>query len=272
MTNTMSAPFAESDFRVGRVISRSLSILSSHFVPLFIIAAAAYVPAFLIGLWIRNVVPTGRVTTQAALFTALSLLLFVVLIVSSVLGQAMVVHAAFQDMRRRPVSLMASVRVGLRRILPLVGLALVLVLLVLFVFLTIAAVTPFTTPFLLILAPVLFLIIVTIYFVTTPICVVEERGPFASMRRSMQLTKGHRWKVLGLWLLLIALLVIAGILIGLLEFALRAVGGLVLAAISGLVWNAIWVAYYAVMVAVAYHELRVAKEGVDIEQVASVFD
>jgi hypothetical protein len=175
-------------------------------------------------------------------------------------------------MRRRPVSLVASVKVGLRRIFPLVVLAIVLALLVLFAFMVIAAVAPFTTPFLLILAPVSFLIIVTIYFVTTPICVVEERGPFASMRRSMQLTKGHRWKVFGLWLLLIALLVIAGILIGLLDFAIRAVGGPVLAAIGGLVWSAFWTAYYAVMVAVTYHDLRVAKEGVDIEQIASVFD
>jgi hypothetical protein len=184
----------------------------------------------------------------------------------------MVVHAAFQDMRRRPVRLAESVKVGLRRVLSLLGLALLLALLVLLAFATILAVIPFTTPFLLILMPVPFLIIVTIYFVTTPVCVVEKRGPFASMKRSMQLTKGHRWKVFGLWLLLVALLLIASIFIGLLGLALRAVGGPLLGAISSVVWYAIWIAYYAVTVAVTYHDLRVAKEGVDIEQIASVFD
>jgi hypothetical protein len=273
MTNTMSASFAESDFRVGRVISRSLSVLSRHFVTLFIIAVAAYLPTFLVSLWMPKLMSTGRVEPgQTAQVAVYGMLFLVVFIVFNVLSQAMIVHAAFQHMRRRPVHLVASVKVGLRRILSLLGLAIVLALLVLLAFVGIIGMTALINPFLLFLAPVPFLIILTVYFVTTPVSVVEERGPFASMGRSMQLTKGHRWKIFGLWLLLIAALLIASILIGLLDVALRAVGGPVLAAIIGWIWNGVWVAYYAVTVAVAYHDLRVAKEGIDIEQIASVFD
>ena len=92
------------------------------------------------------------------------------------------------------------------------------------------------------------------------------------MGRSAQLTKGHRWRIFGLELLLVGLLVIASILIGLLNWALSTIGGPLLGAISGLLWNTVWVAYYAVMVAVAYYDLRVCKEGIDIEQIAAVFD
>src|SRR5437660_3430849 len=119
MTNTAtSAPFAEGDFRVGRVISRSLSVLSRRFVALCIVTATAYLPIFLVGLWMPNLVSTGRVEPgQARQVAVYVILLFVVFIVFSVLGQAMIVHAAFQDMRRRPVSLSASVKVALRRVL-----------------------------------------------------------------------------------------------------------------------------------------------------------
>jgi hypothetical protein len=39
-----------------------------------------------------------------------------------------------------------------------------------------------------------------------------------------------------------------------------------------LIWTAIVSAFYSVVVAVTYYGLRVAKEGIDIEQIASVFD
>jgi len=55
----MSAPFAEGDFRVGRVISRSISVLSRRFATVLIIAAAAYLPAFLINLTMLRFVWVG---------------------------------------------------------------------------------------------------------------------------------------------------------------------------------------------------------------------
>ena len=89
------------------------------------------------------------------------------------------------------------------------------------------------------------------------------------MRRSNQLTKGHRWRIFGLFLLLILVSTLASILINLI---LRPLGGTILTFIVSVAWTAIWGAYYSVSVAVSYHDLRVAKEGIDIEQIASVFD
>jgi hypothetical protein len=53
---------------------------------------------------------------------------------------------------------------------------------------------------------------------------------------------------------------------------LTAIGGTVLAVIATLLWNGVWGAFFAIFVVVTYYELRVAKEGIDIEQIASVFD
>jgi hypothetical protein len=39
-----------------------------------------------------------------------------------------------------------------------------------------------------------------------------------------------------------------------------------------LIWNALWAAFFAVVNVVAYHDLRVAKEGVDTAQIAAVFE
>ena len=48
--------------------------------------------------------------------------------------------------------------------------------------------------------------------------------------------------------------------------------GLVVVVIARMIWHALIGAYQSIVVAVAYHDLRVAKEGVDIENIASVFD
>src|SRR5262249_50071762 len=118
----VSARFAESDFRLGRVLSRSISVFSRRFMTFFIIAALAYLPIFLVGLWFPNFVPdTGlRQSVNPAQVLLFVFGFFVLMIVLNVLSQAMIVHAAFQDMRGRPVSLVGSVKVGLRRFLPLV--------------------------------------------------------------------------------------------------------------------------------------------------------
>jgi hypothetical protein len=50
------------------------------------------------------------------------------------------------------------------------------------------------------------------------------------------------------------------------------IGGPILALIVFLAWSAIFGAFYAIMVVVIYHDLRVTKEGVDTDQIAAVFD
>ena len=50
------------------------------------------------------------------------------------------------------------------------------------------------------------------------------------------------------------------------------VAGGIPAFVGQVIWNGIWGAFYAIFVVVTYHDLPVAKEGVDIEQIAAVFE
>jgi hypothetical protein len=71
---------------------------------------------------------------------------------------------------------------------------------------------------------------------------------------------------------MILLLIISVVVSQLITLGLSPVGSFILTLVASLVWAALWGAYYSIAVAVSYHDLRVAKEGIDIEQIASVFD
>ncbi len=113
------------------------------------------------------------------------------------------------------------------------------------------------------------LILFTMWFVAIPVCVVERLGPISSLGRSRRLTKGHRWKILGLLLLLYLIGIITSIFLG---GTFTALGGTPLAMIGALIWSAIWGTFASVVIVVTYHDLRVAKEGIDTEQIIAVFD
>jgi hypothetical protein len=112
------------------------------------------------------------------------------------------------------------------------------------------------------------LILLTMWFVAIPACVVEQTGPWKSLRRSAALTKGNRWKVFGIMLLLFIVTVVAGALMG----ALTVAAGTTIGLLANLLWSALIGAFSAILGVVTYHDLRVAKEGVDTDQIAAVFD
>jgi hypothetical protein len=250
MTDTsMPTRFAESDFRVGRVLSRSGSVLSRHLLIFIAITAVANLPTLLLFQGGGARVPVTP--DQSPWLFVVGIILSVIL---TYLAQAVILHAAFQAMRGKPVSLGESLSVGFSRFFPIFGLAIVLGFLVGLA--TLALVVPG-------------LILLTMWFVGAPACVVERLGPWTSLQRSAELTKGHRWKIFGLWILLI---IISAVVSPLIELALSPLGSWIVTFIVNLAWTAIWGAYYAIAVVVSYHDLRVAKEGIDIEQIASVFD
>ena len=247
MTDT-TARFAESQFRVGGVLNRTSSVLSRNFLTFFVVTIVAYVPLLLIPG------AAGAVPDPGSISVGLIFLGVFLMLVLSLVSQAVVLYGAFQDMRGRPVNLTESLKVGLRRFLPILGLAIVMGLALMLA--TLLLVIPG-------------LILFTIWFVALPACVVEQLGPFGSMGRSSQLTKGNRWKIFGL---IIVLFLISGIVGGLVSVLLGLLGSPILTIIGSLVWNGIWGALYAIAVVVTYHDLRVVKEGVDIDQIAAVFD
>ena len=119
---SLAAPsFAEREFRVGSVISAAITVLSRNLLPFCIVTAIANLPYVLLfndGGVIRN--------PAAVLWNFAGFALFVAW---SAVNQAILLYAAFEDMRGRPVDLSAFSRHARRRILPAIGTAFLMTLL-----------------------------------------------------------------------------------------------------------------------------------------------
>jgi hypothetical protein len=241
-----AAPAAPGEFRVGQVLNRSFALLSRNFLTFFVVTTVAALPNVLINQG------TGRNLSGAtAGWLVVGLIITIIL---QMVSQAVVLYGAFQDMRGRPVSLGEALGVAFGRLLPIIGVAFCM------------GIGVFLASLLLLVPG---LILMTMWYVATPVCVVEQKGPLASMGRSSELTKGHRWKIFGMILLVVFG---GGIVSAIILGVLSVTGSSVLVILGSLIWNGVWGAFYAIFVVVTYHDLRVAKEGVDVHQIASVFD
>jgi hypothetical protein len=115
-----------------------------------------------------------------------------------------------------------------------------------------------------------------LYSVAVPACVIERLGPIRSMGRSAFLTKGNRWRVFGVLSLLhggvaalVALDTLISPLIGMAVNFDRSAD--VIYVSVGCLYFAIS-AFIAVAFSVLYSHLRVAREGIEVEHLAVVFD
>jgi hypothetical protein len=239
--------FSDSEFRIGKVFSKSLSIFFQNFFTFTIIAAVVALPMLLFA----QTQPAAEPSLEdvAMIFAGVGVMLFL-----SPLATAIILHAAFQHMRGRPVQLMESVSGGLRRFIPLLGVMILYTL-------------GMSLGLLLLLIPGLILMVM--WYVSVPACVVEGTGPVRSLGRSRELTKGYRWKIFALVIIVALFNVIGGNVVTLLATSLGGLWGYFGATI---IWQGIAGALGSVLIAVAYYYLRVAKEGVDVDQIASVFD
>jgi hypothetical protein len=243
-----SAQFAERDFRAGQVFNRTFSIMSRNLLPFGVVAAIAALPSALLLTPGVDIVPSDELGGAVAVVGV------ILMLVLGALSQAVVLYGAFDDMRGRPVNIVESVKVGLRRFFSVLGVAISVPVLT-----ALAAAALIFPGFM----------VGTMLFVSMPACVVEQLGPIKAMGRSARLTKGHRWKIFAIWFVV---LFVGSIFQSTLQNIAAGIGGPVASVIVALLWGAVYGAFSAILAVVAYHDLRVAKEGVDTDQIAAVFD
>jgi hypothetical protein len=112
-------------------------------------------------------------------------------------------------------------------------------------------------------------------YVAFPVCVLEKSGVFPSITRSFHLTRGHRWRIFGLLLVVIvtiALIALPGRFLLMGGFSPRAATPTMPILLYNWVVRSIATSFGAVLVMVVYRQLRVAKEGIDSEAITGVFD
>ncbi|HEX3501966.1 MAG TPA: hypothetical protein VHU22_01095 [Xanthobacteraceae bacterium] len=235
------------DFRLGHVLARTFSILRRRPLSFLLLYGVA-------SLLLNVPVTFTNDDSPAAAVVLAMIVAQAFYIVFNVFAGAAVVDIVIDDTRGRPVDLRKALRVGLRWFLPALGA-------------TVAMVGLAVLGFVLLIIPAA--MIISRYFVVVPACVVEGLGPVQSMRRSTELTMGYRWRIFALWF---AILITEIIVQMELDQAIRPSGYFSLVLASQVLWDMAVGAFAAVATAVTYRDLRIAKEGIDTDQVATVFD
>ena len=244
VVNQTGAPAA---IRVGDVLADSLRLFLARAVPFIGLSLIAFAPTFILAL----VFSGSKGTSSAALFGIITV---IVRLACTSLANAAIIYGVVQELRGRGFTFSDSLQIGFRRLGPVIGLSLLVGILVM-----LAAI--------LLLVPGI--IVWCVYSVVVPVCVVETLGPTASMTRSSFLTKGNRWRIFGVFALIFIASLVVGAIVG---YLAGITGGIRLVQVATFAIEAVIGAFNAVVVGVLYYQLRVAREGADIEKIAAVFD
>jgi len=175
------------------------------------------------------------------------------------LTQAAIIYGTSQDLRGNKASFTDCITRGLASVVPVIVGSFLLMIGVGIGFL------------LLIIPGIIFSLM---WWVYVPAIVVEGKGILESFGRSAELTSGRRWSIFGLLIIVVVLTGVVGAVVNLAAVAAVSASSdpTFFFVIAQYVINALINAFGAVLVAVGYYYLRVEKEGVDVGQIASVFD
>ena len=248
---TQEADRATSDFRVGRVLERTASVLARNFPAFLLVMAIGQVPCVLLVREWTSLLSNHHSPATQEIVALLGLGL--ISLPLTTLAQLMVIYGTFGYLRGRRVDIGEALRVAVSRCFPVV---LLWICTILAEIITVPAIVVPT-------------MLSCMWYLAIPACVIVRRGPIESMGRSSDLTNGHRWKIFGL---AICLGILNAVGSGMLGGSLLAMGGENLKLVGDVLWTGVVAAASTIAAVVAYYELRVAKEGIDVEQVAAVFE
>lgn len=267
----------QQDFRVGEVISQSFQTTIRNIIPFGIVAIIALVIMIVLFMLVGAIFgismpmspgmmgPGAQVPTMGAGFVV-GLVIVGLLVFAIYMGlMAAITYGTVRDLHGHPVGIGALLQSAITLIPPVIGTLLVLVG-VFLGFAIVAGILAFIPILGVIVDLVLFVFLYIIFWVVIPVAVVERPGPVECLKRSIALTKGNRWRILGIILLLFVISIGVNIVSAILTF-IPIIGVIIQVLLSAVV-----AVFSAVLIAVGYYRLRVTKEGVDIGDIAKVFD
>lgn len=251
-----TAEAAAHDFNVHFILEKSFEVYLRNFIPFSLLMALITAPLFFLEL---QAVSSDPVLSWSPLFLdRLNTLLRLVLPYAA---GAILIFGTVQELRGQRASFGECVRRGIVAFIPVLGVVFIvsLAILVGIVLLVIPG-----------------LVVMTMLWVAIPVAVVERPGVIATLHRSSALTRGYRWRVFGIIVALVIIAGGAGLIIGFASLIfIDPVNDPHIEEIEVVLGYAIDIVFSgigAVSVAVSYHLLRSAKEGIDIEEIAKVFD
>lgn len=248
---------ATSQLRVDSVLERSLTIWLQNLVSFLVLTTVVYSPFILYSIMVLD---SDMSEDGLKSYNGIKQIAGFIL---NLLVQAILIHGVFQQLRGQKADMNACFKAGLQRLLPvlLVGVAVAVMV---------------GLGLLALIVPGMILMLVL--YVAIPVTVVERLGVVDSLKRSHQLTNGHKGNLLFIVLILLVISMGIGLLFSFL------VGALGSGAIDGLGGNAVVSAYFellisivvgsfaAVLSAVVYYQLRLIKDGVGMDELTRAMD
>jgi hypothetical protein len=243
-------------FSIGRVISTSLAVFGRNLVPFLVLAFIIGIPYLVVTFMAASSLDLAVIEQTGQLppgFWGMILVSSIIFMLTYSLTQATIIYGTVQDLRGQRAPLGDCIARGFSSM----GRVLIAALL---------ASIAIGIGMMLLVVPGLFLLL--IWWVLTPVLVVENAGIGQAFSRSRELTRGHRWKILAILLIVGVAQWLVGLVLGLAGAALGTMAAQVLNAVVLLFFSA----FACVLAAVGYYLLRAEKEGIVIDDLARVFD
>lgn len=247
-------------FTVGKVLGTGFKIWGKNFIPFFFITTLIYLPLIIpftvVAMGHMDYEAANRIASIAQYSVAFILLL-------NIMAGAALTYGVVMDLQGQRASFGACIAIGIKRFLPALGVALLTGLCVavgiLGVFIGAA-------------------VVYCMLYVSTEVSVIEKPGIVAALKRSRELTDGHRMQIFGM---LFVLGIINTVSTKLVEYVMfphpdRMTVDEVLAKLPTYVFvdltRAVIIgSLMAVMAAVTYFYLRQEKEGTSAVELGEVF-
>lgn len=263
MTMATVSPSFQENFEIGRVISLTFGVIGRN-APLFFGLAflvngipqmgLQYFQLQTLSLGQPGVVPdAGALTTY---FTFFGLFILFAIVFGGLLN-AMLCRAAIEDLSDRRPQWGECFATALSVLLPLIAMGIVSSLAI-------------GVGLMLLIVPGIYLALG--WAVAVPVLVQEREGVFGSLSRSRALTKGSRWRLFAMFLVVFVVLWVMQIPLGMLSLLGASIGPAYLApAISAGISGTLSSVFTTTIAAVSYIELRRIREGTSIDELAQIF-
>jgi len=265
---TQALHVTERKMSVGRIFERAFrTIRHNPLVTLGLALLFGAIPGVLVTYVVtmaRNDALSGNVADFGPAFFALSLLSFLLGLAISAFVQGVLTRATVAESEGRRAPFGECARAALRMAIPLIGLSILLAIGV-------------GIGFMLLIVPGVMLYMA--WAVAAPTLVEEREGIFAAFARSAELTKGARWKVFGIILILMVAHYLLSAVLGVVGIASMdsfddgafAAGLPISFMIANLVMGLLINVFWGTVQASLYVELREWKDGPATERLEEVF-
>jgi len=248
-------------FQIGRVFNNTFSVIGRN-IGLYVGLAALFsgLPALVAQLWTESRVdvmlqtdPGAAADPEAMLRNSwVSIVAGLVSFICGLLLQSALVRATVEDLNGKSPSFGDCITIAIRYLLPTLGIGILVGLGA-----GLAALALLVPGIILWLG----------WSVAVPVLIQERLGVFGSMSRSRVLTKGSRWALFGLFVILFIIAMVIQSVAAVVVVFFHGILAVILAALVQSVVSMVM----STATAVGYIELRQVKEGTSVEELAEIF-